>query len=66
MKLNEIKIGGIYKTTLKVQFRSEDEVKGCDFFVKVTGKTSGGYIEVSFMGDNVCYFLNPCQVDKIE
>lgn len=66
MTLNEIKIGSIYRTTLKVEFRSKAEVKEVDFFVRVTGKTSGDFVEINFLNDNICHFLLPCQIERVE
>lgn len=67
MLLQEIKIGGIYKTTLKVQFRTEKEVEEVDFFVRVVGKTcSNGFVEICFLNSNTVYYLEPSQLDKVE
>lgn len=67
MKLNEIKVGKIYKTTLKVQMRSEKEVRDIELFIRIVGKTSKDNLEVIFLNDpnNECHFLEPHQIDVI-
>ena len=66
MKLNEIRIGGIYKTSLEVSFRSQKEIKFVDFFVRVVGKTSQDNVEVCFLNDNTVHYLEPHQLYRVE
>lgn len=48
MKLNEIRVGQIYKTVLRVQIRSEKEIREVEFFVRVIG-TQSRFIEFVFL-----------------
>lgn len=67
MKLNEIKINGVYLAVLKVQFRNEKEVQDVELFVRVVGKTSNDNIEVVILNspDSACYYLEPWQLETI-
>lgn len=67
MQLNEIKVDGIYKTTLKVQLRNEKEIKEIDFLIRVRRKTQSGVVEFMFMNDpnNEINYLEPCQIDNV-
>lgn len=65
MQLKEIKVGGIYKTTLKVQFRSDKDIQEVDFFVRVRGKTEKDNVEIVFLNDNTIYYLEPWQLSPV-
>ncbi len=68
MKLNEIKIRGIYKASLKIQFRGEKEIRECELFVRVAGKTSNDCVEVTLLGetDQIVHYLEPHQLSSVE
>jgi hypothetical protein len=65
MQLTEMKVGGIYKTTLKVQMRSEKEIVEATFLIRIIGKTSAGFVEFCFLNDNSVHYLEPSQIDSV-
>ena len=68
MLINEIKIGGVYKTTLNVEFRNEEEISKVTFLVRVTRISQlNNFVEIVFLNDpcNVIRFLNPYQIEQI-
>lgn len=67
MLLTEVKKNGIYKATLKVQFRDESEVKEVDLLVRVTSISPKGYVEVTFLNDltNDSHWLCPSQLSQV-
>ena len=66
MTFKEIKIGGIYETTLHMELR-KDEFRSVSFLVRVSEKTQQGNVAITFLSssDNELHFLEPHQLTSI-
>jgi hypothetical protein len=68
MLLNEIEIGGIYIVKLNVEYRTPEEVRATEFFVKIIGihpHLDGGIVEFVFLTDDIVHYAYPKQISTV-